>query len=594
MKYTAKEVKEIFLNFFQKNNHKKIKNSSIIPENDDSLLFINAGMAPIKNVFTGEQIPESKRMCNIQTCIRTNDIDSIGDMHHLSSFCMLGSWSIGDYFKEGAIKLAYDFLVNELKIPKKKLYVTVFSGDSKRNLPADEESEGLWQKVGVEKSHIVKKPFEDNFWRMGEGESPCGPCTEVFFDTENEKIKSYEETGFFDDKNRYIEIWNAGVFMQYLQHKDGTYSKLKMNSVDTGAGMERMIMALNNFKSVYESEIFMPIIQLIKNNVPNCNEKSLRIIVDHIRSSVYIINAGVEAGNLKRGYILRQLLRRAIRHLKSIGADETLLQNIARSTIENLDKCGLNPDWAFTKEEIIQKITAEQEKFSKLLVSGLKTFEEFIADKNNIKDGKINSALVFKLYDTFGFPFEITKELANEKGLKVDDKEFNELFDQHRNISKGETGKVFKSGLADVSEQTIKLHTTTHLLHSALKKVLGENVNQKGSNITPERLRFDFNFERKLTDDELMQVENLVNNLIEKNLAVICEEMDYEKAKKSGAIGLFQNKYGDKVRVYSIGEYSKELCSGPHVENTKALGKFKITKEESSSAGVRRIKAILQ
>ncbi|MDD3397287.1 MAG: alanine--tRNA ligase [Clostridia bacterium] len=594
MKYTAREVKEIFLNFFQKNNHKKIKNSSIIPENDDSLLFINAGMAPIKNVFTGEQIPESKKMCNIQTCIRTNDIDSIGDMHHLSSFCMLGSWSIGDYFKEGAIKLAYDFLVNELKIPKKKLYVTVFSGDSKRNLPADEESEGLWQEVGVEKSHIVRKPFEDNFWRMGEGESPCGPCTEVFFDTENEKIKSYEETGFFDDKNRYIEIWNAGVFMQYLQHEDGTYSKLKMNSVDTGAGMERMIMALNNFKSVYESEIFMPIIQLIKNNVPNCNEKSLRIIVDHIRSSVYIINAGVEAGNLKRGYILRQLLRRAIRHLKSIGANETLLQNIARSTIENLDKCGLNPDWAFTKEEIIQKITSEQEKFSKLLVSGLKTFEEFIANKNNIKNGKINSALVFKLYDTFGFPFEITKELANEKGLKVDDKEFNELFDQHKNISKGETGKVFKSGLADVSEQTIKLHTATHLLHSALKKVLGENVNQKGSNITPERLRFDFNFERKLTDDELMQVENLVNNLIEKNLAVICEEMDYEKAKKSGAIGLFQNKYGDKVRVYSIGEYSKELCSGPHVENTKALGKFKITKEESSSAGVRRIKAILQ
>lgn len=328
MKYTAKEVKESFLNYFIKNNHKQIKNSSIIPENDESLLFINAGMAPIKKVFSGEQIPESERMCNVQTCIRTNDIDSIGDMHHLSSFNMLGSWSIGDYFKEGALKLAYDFLINNLKIDKQKLYVTVFSGDAKRNLPADEESYVLWQKVGIEKSHIVRKPFEDNFWRMGEGESPCGPCTEVFFDTENENIKSYEETGFFDDKNRYIEIWNAGVFMQYFQHEDGTYSKLKTNSVDTGAGLERMTMVLNRLKNVYESEIFSPVIELIKSNSSKYNEKSVRIIADHIRTSVYIINAGVEAGNLKRGYILRQLLRRAIRHLKSIGAEETLLKKL--------------------------------------------------------------------------------------------------------------------------------------------------------------------------------------------------------------------------------------------------------------------------
>lgn len=592
MKYTAREVKEVFLKFFQRNNHKQIKNSSIIPENDESLLFINSGMAPIKKVFTGEQNPEAKRMCNVQTCIRTNDIDSIGDMHHLSSFFMLGNWSVGDYFKQDAIKFAYDFLINELKINKEKLYVTVFSGDAKRNLPADEESEKLWQEVGIKKSHIIKKSFEDNFWRMGDGESPCGPCTEVFYDTESPKVKSYEESGFFDDKNRYIEIWNAGVFMQYFQHKDGTYSKLKMNSVDAGAGIERMIMALNNYKSVYESEIYLPVIQLIKNKTQNWNEKSLRVIADHARTSVYIINAGVEAGNLKREYILRRLLRRAIRHLKLIGADDLLLKEVVEVTIDNLNQCGLAPDWNFTKDEIVGKVLTEQEKFLKMLNAGLKIFEEFISEKNNIKDNVINSTLVFKLYDTYGFPFEITEELAIEKGLKVDENEFNKLFEMHKNISRGEA-KIFKSGLADTSEQTVKLHTATHLLHFALRKTLGENVSQKGSNITPERLRFDFNFERKLTADELKQIEDLVNELIEKKLTVSCNEMDYESAKKSGAIGLFENKYGEKVKVYSIGEFSKELCSGPHVKNTKELGRFKITKEESSSAGIRRIKAVL-
>ena len=595
MKYTVKQIKQIFLNFFEKNNHKVIKNSPIVPENDDSLLFINAGMAPIKKVFTGETIPESKRMCNMQTCIRTNDIDSIGDRHHLSSFCMLGSWSIGDFFKEGAIKYAYQLLVEELKIPASKLYVSVFSGDKEKNLPADTESEEIWRGLGFDDNHIIHCSFEDNFWRMGDGEGPCGPCTEVFFDTGDKHGLSYEQSGYFDDKKRYIEIWNAGVFMQYLQHEDGkTYSKLSMNSVDTGSGIERMVMALNGLDSVYDTEIYKPIIEFIENVSSNPNQSSLRIIADHIKTAIHIINVGIQPSNVKRGYVLRRLLRRAMRHMRVIGCDEKYLEEIASRTYDNLNSCDIAPDWITSKSDIIDVVKIEQEKFLKLLANGLKTFEEFISNPKNISDGKLDSTLVFKLYDTYGFPFEITKELAFEKGLSVNENEFNKLFSKHKEESKGDIGKVFKSGLADNSYESVKLHTATHLLHSALKKILNENVNQKGSNITPERLRFDFNFERKLTPDEIKKVELLVNDVISKNLPVVKEIMTYEDAKKSGAIGLFENKYGDSVNVYSIGDFSKELCAGPHVANTGELGVFKIVKEESSSAGVRRIKAILK
>ena len=595
MKYTIKQIKRTFLDFFKNNDHQIIQGSSVIPENDESLLFINAGMAPIKRVFTGESQPQSKRMSNVQICIRTNDIDSIGDRHHLSSFCMLGSWSVGDYFKEGAIRFAYNLLVNELKIPKEKLYATVFAGDEKRNLPADEESEKIWQDVGFSASHILRCPFEDNFWRMGDGESPCGPCTEVFYDTGDSHGASYEETGYFDDKKRYIEIWNAGVFMQYLQHEDGkTYSKLKFNSVDTGSGLERLVMALNGFDSVYQTEIYAPIIDFIKQNATNPNEESLRIISDHIRTSVIIINAGIEPSNVKRGYVLRRLLRRAMRHLRTIGCPENILLQIVEKTIDNLNDCEVNPEWLISKSEIITKIKVEQDKFEKLLANGLKTFEEYVAKSENIKNGQLDSVLVFKLYDTFGFPFEITKELAAENNLTVSEEEFQILFDKHKQDSKGDVGKIFKSGLADHSDATIRLHTATHLLHAALKKILGHHVNQKGSNITPERLRFDFNFERKVTPEELQQIEDYVNEIISQEVAVLKEEMLFDDAKNSGAIGLFGDKYGEVVSVYSIGNYSKELCGGPHASNTRELGKFKITKEESSSAGVRRIKAVLK
>ena len=593
MKYTVKQVKKTFLEFFEKNSHKIINGASIIPENDDSLLFINAGMAPIKKVFTGEAQPQAKRMCNMQICIRTNDIDSIGDRHHLSSFCMLGSWSVGDYFKEGAITYATDLLVNHFGIPKEKLYATVFSGDESRGLPADLDSKKFWNKVGFPDSRIIECGFEDNFWRMGDGEGPCGPCTEVFYDTGDKYSKSYEETGVFDDKMRYIEIWNVGVFMQYLQTADGQYKPLPFNSVDTGGGLERFVMNLNGLDSVYDTEIYKPIIDFVRANSSNPNDVSLRIIADHIKTSVLILNAGVVPSNVKAGYVLRRLLRRAMRHIRNISGKENLLQEVAARTIDNLIECDIAPEWNFTKDQIIALILEENAKFSKLLDNGLKEFKNFISKPENIENGEIKPALVFKLFDTFGFPFEITRELAAENGLSVDEKAFNELFAKHKEASKGDIGKVFKAGLADHSPETTRLHTATHLLHAGLKKVLGAHVNQKGSNITAERLRFDFNFERKMLPEEIKAVEDFVNEAISKAVPVVLEEMTVEEAKAEGAVGLFADKYGEKVKVYTIAGYSKEICGGPHANNTSELGHFKIQKEESSSAGVRRIKAIL-
>ena len=593
MEYTAKQILDTFINFFTENGHTRIKNSSIVPENDPTLLFINAGMAPIKKCFTGEEQPVSRRMCNVQTCIRTNDIESVGDRHHLTSFNMLGSWSIGDYFKEGAISYAFKLLTEGFKIPKDKLYATVFSGDEELGLPADEESIGIWEKVGIAPSHIIKLPFEDNFWSMGDGEGPCGPCTEVFYDTGDEHGESYEKSGFFDTKKRYLEIWNAGVFMQYYKNLDKTYSKLKFNSVDTGSGLERMLLTLNGLDTVYDTEIFVDIMNYLRGNCHNPNERSLRIVCEHIRTSIIILNAKVEPSNVKAGYILRRLMRRALRHLRTIEANDDMFETIASKTIDNMESTGLAPDWNFTKDEILAKFKAEQDKFSKMLSQGLKVFNEYIVDENNIENGYLKTELVFKLYDTFGFPLEITQELAEEHNIAVDDKAFEKLLERHKEESRGANQAVFKSGLADHDPETIKLHTATHLLHAGLKKFLGNDVHQMGSNITPERLRFDFNFPRKLTPEELKEIEDYVNSIIDEGVDVIREEMTPDEAKHSGAIGLFDNKYGDKVSVYTIGKYSKEICSGPHVNNTRELVKFKIKKEESSSANVRRIKAVL-
>ena len=594
MKYTAKQIKKTFLDYFTQNGHTQITNKSIVPHDDPSLLFINAGMAPMKRVFSGEEQPVSKRMCNVQTCIRTNDIDSIGDRHHLCAFNMLGSWSIGDYFKEGAITFAFNLLTKNFGIPAEKLYVTVFSGDEEKNIPADEDSAGFWQKVGIDKNHIVKCGFDDNFWSMGDNPGPCGPCTEVFYDTGAQHGPSYEETGIFDTKKRYIEIWNAGVFMQYYKDENGNRTELPFKSVDTGSGLERLLITLNGLESVYDTEIYLPIIEFVKSHSTNPNERSLRIIAEHANSSTHILNAGVDPSNVKRGYILRRLMRRLMRHLRVVGCDEQYLAEIYSITIDNMNETELNPDWQLSKDEILAKVKLEQDKFSKMLEQGLKAFNQFTKFPNNIENGKINSKLVFKLFDTFGFPFEMTQELAEENGYTVDEQEFNQLLEKHKEISRGNvTPHEFKSGLADNSDNTIRLHTATHLLHCALRHFFGTDLGQKGSNITPERLRFDFNLDHKMTDEEIKQVEDYVNDLISKEIPVVREEMPYDEAVKQNALGLFKDRYDGTVSVYTIGEYSKEICRGPHVNNTKELHHFKIQKEESSSAGIRRIKAIL-
>ena len=590
MKYTAKDVIKAFIDYFKEKGHVEIENASILPEADGSLLFINAGMAPIKRCFTGEVQPKSKRMCNVQTCIRTNDVESVGDRHHLTAFHMLGSWSIGDYFKEDAIKFASDLLINRMKIPKEKLYATVFSGDEKRNLPKDEESEKIWHEVGFNHFHCLALPFDDNFWRMGDGECPCGPCTEVFFDSGEDKGNKYETTGEFDTKKRYLEIWNAGVFMQYFQHADGSFTELCFKSVDTGAGLERLLMTLNGLDNVYETELFLPVMNKIKEYATNFNILSQRIIADHTRSALLIFNSSLMPSNVKAGYILRMLIRRAFRHARKLGLTDVQYLEIVSITYDTYFNC-FSPKFNYTKDEFLEKFKIEQEKFSKLLKDGLKVFEEYLALPEVKESKQIPAKLTFKLYDTFGFPFEITQELAKEHGLNCDENEFNELLSLHKQNSKDASFATFKSGLSDTDPQTIAHHTATHLLHAGLRKVLGEQVCQKGSNITPERLRFDFNFERKMTQEEIKQVEDYVNEAIKNKIDVIREEMSPKQAKDSGAIGLFDNKYGDIVSVYTIKGYSKEICSGPHINNTGELEFFKILKEESSSANIRRIKA---
>lgn len=595
MKYTAKKVLDEFINFFKSYGHKEIKNANLVPENDPTLLFINSGMAPIKKVFTGEEQPESDKMCNVQTCIRTIDIEDVGDDTHLTAFHMLGNWTVGGYDHGQIIKQAYEFLVDRLKIDKSRLFATYFEGDKKRGLEADDLSKGFWEECGIEKSHILGLPFEDTFWRMGDGESPCGPCSEVFFDKQTD-IPSFLEGGEFDTKNRYVEIWNAGVFMQYLQTVEGNYLPLKFKSVDAGAGLERLLATLNDVASVYETEIFLPIINYLNQNSKAPNSKSIRIIADHVRAAVLILNSGAEPSNVRAGYVLRNLIRRSLRHMRTIEFDDTRAQELLQMTIDNMEEIGLAPEWRFGKDEIINKFIAEQNKFSVSLRQGLKVFEEAVSiedsfeTNNGIKN--LKASIAFKLYDTFGFPIEITRELLSELGFGVDESAFAQLLNKHKEISKAGDA-VFKSGLADTNPETIKLHTATHLMHAALKKVLGEHVAQKGSNITPERLRFDFNFERKLLPEELLEIEKLVNLAIEQKIEVDCQHMTPEEAKKSGAIGLFDSKYGDDITVYTMGDFSKEICSGPHVKNTGELGHFKIVKEESTAANIRRIKAVL-
>ncbi len=581
----AIEIRNKFLEFFKKHNHTIIPSAPLIPENDPSVLFTTAGMQPLVPYLLGEKHPGGKRIADYQKCVRTVDIDSVGDNRHLTYFEMLGNWSLGDYFKKEAIAMSYKFLTEELGIDPEKLSVTCFAGDA--DAPKDIEAFEAWKNAGIPEERIYFYGKEDNWWIAGE-EGPCGPDTEMFLDTG--KPACSENCQPSCNCGKYVEIWN-NVFMEYYKSKDGI-KKLEQKNVDTGLGLERMAMLLQKVETPFDTELFKPVMEELEKLEKIDDIKSRRIVAEHLRSSIMIIADGGRPSNIDRGYVLRRLIRRMTRHMSKLQIDLENISDLIGLTINNLNE--MYPELQ-TKRDIIKNVIIEEkDKFIKTLGHGEKEFEKVInkleQENKNVIDGKT----IFKLYETYGFPPEITADLAQEKGYKIDLTEFDKLFKEHQEKSRLGSEQKFKGGLAEQNEITTAYHTATHLLHQALRNVLGDHVKQSGSNITTERLRFDFSHPEKMTPEQIKQVEDIVNEQIKRDLNVVSEEMPLEEAKKSGAIGLFENKYGDTVKVYTIGDFSKEICGGPHVKHTGELGHFKIKKEESSSAGIRRIKAILE
>ena len=590
---TSQSLRQLFLKFFEEKGHKIIPSASLVPENDPSVLFTTAGMHPLVPYLLGEKHPAGNRLTDVQKCVRTGDIDEVGDASHCTFFEMLGNWSLGDYFKEEMIAYSYEFLTSEkyLGIPVEKLAVSVFEGDN--DAPRDELSAECWQKAGIPKDRIFYLPKKNNWWIAG-STGPCGPDTEMFIDRGTPKCS--ENCSPACDCGKYLEIWND-VFMEYERHQDGTYTKLKQKNVDTGMGLERTLSILNGVPTVYDTDVFegakLEIERLTGKKYGESEEvtKAFRIILDHVRTATFMLGdqKGVKPSNVDQGYVLRRLIRRAVRYGKQIGLESGSLALIAVKYIEKYSD--VYSELIENKQVIIDELKKEEEKFSKTLVDGLKEFNKVITFlKGDIFPGKT----AFRLFDTYGFPIEITTELALEKGFTVDKQGYDDAFKVHQLKSQAGSEQKFKGGLAENNETTQRLHTATHLLNSALKVVLNDpNVNQRGSNITVERLRFDFSFDRKVTPEELKKVEDLVNEAISKNIEVKMEEMPIEEAKAQGAVGVFDNKYGSVVKVYTIDGYSKEICGGPHAKTTGELKQFKIVKEEASSAGVRRIKAII-
>lgn len=592
-KYNAEEIREKYLKFFESKKHKIISSKSIIPENDPTVLFITAGMQPLVPYLLGENHPQGTKLTNVQRCVRTGDIEEVGDDTHCTFFEMLGNWSLGDYFKKDSIKWSWEFLTSEewLGIDKSRLYFTVFEGDE--DAPRDEESYQYWLDQGVNKDHIFFLSKKDNWWGPAGESGPCGPDTEIFIETNIAKCS--DECNPSCDCGRFIEIWN-NVFMEYNKDENGTYTLLKQKNVDTGMGLERILVALNG-GSVYETDLFEQTIEKIKSLgeiqiVESETEKSIRIIADHIRTSTFMLgdHKGIVPSNVDQGYVLRRLIRRAARYAQMLNINHDGLIDIAQTIIDKYQKA--YPELLTNEETIKRELNKELIRFSKTLNQGLKEFEKVI-NRLSSDHTIISGTDAFRLYDTFGFPIEFTQELASERNLEIDMVEYQERFNSHRLLSQEGGAKKFKGGLADNSTETTRLHTATHLLHEALRRVLGVTVEQRGSNITPERLRFDFTFDRKVTKDEIKLVEEIVNKQISKGLEISNQEMNVKEAKESGAIGLFENRYDEKVKVYTIGDFSKEICGGPHVVKTNELGVFKVLKEESSSSGVRRIKAKL-
>ena len=585
--YSAKEIRSKYLKFFNEKGHAIIDSASVIPENDPTVLFTTAGMHPLVPYLLGEPHPQGKRLTDYQKCIRTGDIDSVGDPSHLTFFEMMGNWSLGDYFKKESIAMSYEFLRDVLGFDMNKISVTVFAGGD--GIPRDEEAAAAWEKAGIPKERIFYCSREHNWWGPAGETGPCGPDTEIFYDTGKEKCSEHCDPTCSCGK--YLEIWN-NVFMQYNKKQDGTYEPLKAPNVDTGLGLERVISLLQGKNNVYETELFADIIEKIKEMSTEYNIESARIIADHLRASMFMIVDGVRPSNVEQGYVLRRLLRRVIRHMRKIGFDPNNINVLVEKFVDVLTE--MYPEIPANKQTILEVIVEEKDKFLKTLEHGEKEFAKNVEKAKAEGKDKLEGQVVFRLYDTFGFPPEMTAELAAEKDMKIDMEEFNELFKKHQELSRAGSEAKFKGGLADHSEKTTAYHTATHLLHKALQIVLGEHATQKGSNLTAERLRFDFANPQKVTPEQLKQVEDIVNEQIQRDLPVTCEEMSLEDAKASGATGLFANKYGDKVKVYTIGDFSKEICGGPHVARTGNMGHFRIVKEEGVAAGIRRIKAVLE
>jgi alanyl-tRNA synthetase len=593
----ADELREMYLAFFADKGHKIISGSSLIPENDPTVLFTTAGMHPLAPYLLGEPHPAGKRLCNCQKCIRTGDIESVGDASHLTFFEMLGNWSLGDYFKQEAIEWSYGFLTSSqwLGLDPAALSVSVFEGNE--TAPRDEESIQAWLKLGIPKERIFALPETDNWWGLPGESGPCGPDTEMFIDTGRPACGAGCRPGCSCGK--FFEVWND-VFMQYEKMPGGAVRPLKQHNVDTGMGVERTVAMLQGKASVFDTEVFHPLIGALEEAASRRMSesddiaKAFRVICDHLRSAVFILgdDRGVLPGNLGQGYVLRRLIRRAVRYAKKIGLAVGFTRVISEAVVGGYS--GFYPELGRSRDRIVGELVGEEERFEGTLEKGLVELNRLLGRMREHGEKTVSGRMAFKLYDTYGFPVEFTEEICAEDGMTVDHEGYEKAFEGHKALSKKGAGKAFKGGLADRSDATVALHTATHLLHRSLQIVLGEHVQQKGSNITPERLRFDFLHPSKLTDTEKTEVERLVNDAIQRDLPIQREAMTLEEARKRGATALFEGKYGEEVSVYSVGDFSKEACGGPHVERTGLLGTFRITKETASSAGVRRIKAVLE
>jgi len=580
---TARELREKFINFFVEKGHKKIPSASLIPENDPTTLFISAGMHPLVPYLLGEPHPLGKRLCSVQKCLRTGDIESVGDTYHHTFFEMMGNWSLGDYWKEEIIQASFEFLTKILNIPAEKIFITCFVGDS--DAPKDEETALVWGTVGIPGERIYFLGKEDNWWGPAGETGPCGPDSEMFYDTGKQKCGSDCRPGCSCGK--YIEIWND-VFMMYNKTAEGNFVPLKQRNIDTGMGVERTLAVLDGHFDDYRTELFWPIIEQlelrlkVKYNSNNEITRSLRIIADHLKASVFLISDGVRPSNKLQGYILRRLLRRSASKAFSINKDFD--SKDFKSLVQIIISIYPNYFKETNSEEIAMEVSLEIRKFRSTIERGFKEIEKYTT---------ITGKIAFDLYQTYGFPLEVTRELAEEKGQIINEDEFRSEFRKHQELSRTASSGMFKGGLQDHSEIATKYHTATHLLHQALRDVLGDQVHQVGSNITAERLRFDFTYPEKLTNEQIKKVEDLVNEKIKENLAVKMETMSLEEARKKGALAFFEQKYGEQVKVYSIDNYSMEVCGGPHVNSTGEIGKVKIIKEESCGAGKRRIYATL-